>query len=324
LASEYLDLLRRGEVTSAQVPAQRLAAAILGIDTRNNDWPIWPKPEISPFKETVPIDLFREICGESGFTAETALEARARDAGTPGCLARLESQLLRTSEPDKSSTNTNRASEAFRETRGETVTPPLAATLDPVSVAPPDSDANEAIFAPEKQPEVKTLDEVVETNGAITGLPQRRGEVGMAPTSADQVGSYTLLCSTNRDFHWGPKEDYLGSEFTRAGAKVIAEAMIDSVGIRTTLLVIPGESEWKSNCPIPPGFKRIGDNSTIIFERVFPIERLPRLAEEIDFAQKFLTSNGNLGLLEKFLDPEIVKAAKVWVSEHSHQENSAA
>lgn len=103
----------------------------------------------------------------------------------------------------------------------------------------------------------------------------------------------------------------LPTEFRLHGAKVQAELILDSASATIRLTIHAGTSRWQTNCPTPPRYIRQGaaDDGIITFSKRLPDGVLPEFDQEVDFAVKYLTSGGNLPVLQRFAPSRLVDDA---------------
>lgn len=103
----------------------------------------------------------------------------------------------------------------------------------------------------------------------------------------------------------------LPTEFRLHGAKFQAELILNSTPATIRLTIHAGTSRWQTNCPTPPRYIRHGaaDDGIITFEKRMPEGVLPEFDQEVDFAVKYLTSGGNLPVLQRFAPSWLVDDA---------------
>lgn len=103
----------------------------------------------------------------------------------------------------------------------------------------------------------------------------------------------------------------LPTEFRLHGAKFHAELILDSASATIRLTIHAGTSRWQTNCPTPPRYVRHGaaDDGIITFDKRLPDAVLPEFDQEVDFAVKYLTSGGNLSILNRFAPSWLVDDA---------------
>lgn len=126
-------------------------------------------------------------------------------------------------------------------------------------------------------------------------------------TAVDQIVTSNPAGSSNRQ----RRLHELPTEFRLHGAQIISELILDGATACIRLAVVPGTSRWSSQCPTPPRYVRTENLDGIILEK-----RICRSAhasihidEEVGFAIKYLSSGGNLPLLQRFAPSWLVDDA---------------
>lgn len=161
----------------------------------------------------------------------------------------------------------------------------------------------------------------VNSNKRVTTMPS-----GLVPARTDSILPIADQSSPTLTMvrEWGKKIEPLPIELLRDGAQVASELSLEGGAVRLKLSISTGSSRWASHCPTPPKFSRAGDAPSISFEKLLPKTQPQDLRDETDFAVKYLTSNGNLGLLIKFVAPRLVADAQTWLAERGpHNPNAA-
>lgn len=111
--------------------------------------------------------------------------------------------------------------------------------------------------------------------------------------------------------HWGRRFHELPTDFRLHGAQIRSELILDGATACIRLAVVPGTSRWSSQCPTPPRYVRTETPDGITLEKRISrvVHSSIQIDEEVDFAIRYLTSGGNLPLLQRFAPSWLVDDA---------------